>query len=247
MNDINIFIDKNEFYDVPVTFDNVLDYYKLAKDLLISECRNRNIYLKVNLPDRETYMRRKDGIIRFSNISEFLPWHRKHVTEYHIMMGRYVPYAVINLNPGPDTPFNIIKEITLKLTKELEEMEPIDSVEIVFSGNLGFHLHVHFKERLKVTEARNLLIDFYLNKNQTIPGLVYNTIPYKNQVLFDLSTTGLGRGHISKWSLKSPTGLVALPVRKDQMLRFRKEHATFTRVLKYFKNIPYEIQPNTLK
>ncbi len=223
-----IIIKPNEYYKEGLREIDIYSHWIEHKAEVLEWCRNRNV-MEVRLLDKgPIYIRRMDGALRLDekNYEERITGRTVELHAEHKSKDRV---AYIDIDPH-DVDFNTCKKYTLKVYELLKKDKtfPKERLEIVFSGHKGFHVFIFHRDLLDIDKVRK---HYRLYFDQAFEGdeLVTTGIAKPKQIRID--TTLIKRRGTFKipFSLDRRTGLQSLPLKPQQVAKFKKEQAKIRR------------------
>ncbi len=231
--------------------NDFLSYYskKEVQDRIVSNCEDRELAARLG----ERGFAKRPNILQYSQ--EVLDFVKKGATSFHISEEHWKDPLILtpgmnkkkldDLRKGWDLVLDIdspdledSKIITHYLIEALK-FNDVKNILVKYSGNKGFHIAVPFKsfpESVNGVPSKNLfpegprvVTDYLINM---IKPHLANKFGDKMENLFKVDTILISSRHMYRapYSLHEKTGLVSIPIDKDEVLKFDKASALPDRV-----------------
>lgn len=231
----NIVIQSNQFYTAGLTKQDVYDYYSKVGPKLLPFVKGQDLYV-INKTDGEVLRRHpgndKKQAYYISNKTELEELNTGRMVEVHLVIGAQTKLAWVDLDPKKDFSWEQTKKVTDDLATRLGELENVEDVIVKYSGAKGFHILLKLGEAVDSNGCRDSLQEF-LNEYIQVEGAINLTTGVtkdSNAMRLDVSTVKPTGSIRAPYSLSIKTGLVSLPLKKDQILSFEKEQAVISKI-----------------
>jgi len=218
---------RNEFYKDGLTEYMVWKHIFNHKSDIVSQLKNKNVMLMIKTKDGSVVKRNDGGKpIEIKTKDDVMKWNSGRIFSYHAVIGEETDVGWIDIDPGEKFNFNETKRIVEQLVPIADKFNPHD-VTIKYSGSRGFHILMHFDKMKSVDELRQTtkkeLDKFVLDYgSKLVTGLTHDD-PYKMRL--DVSTLHKSGSISVPWSINIDTGLVAVPLKLNDLKRFDKSAA----------------------
>jgi len=224
---------------------NLIAYYsnKEVQRILLEKSKNREITAQFN----ESFGKRPDMLQFENDISEMV---KKGATSFHMSEEHWSNPLLLKpgmskreldeLRIGWDLILDIdgpieLSKITAYLLLEALEFNDVKSYTIKFSGNKGFHIAIPFKafpKKINNIKTKDLfpegprIIIAYLKEiiKKELSERIKNKEPFS---LVDIDTILISNRHMFRapYSYHEKSGLISIPIKKEDILNFNKESA----------------------
>jgi len=214
-----------------LTKRDVFDYYQRpeVKRRILQAVRStgtNETIIRQNFSPEQVVLRRKDSHGNFINLrkaKDFDNWTEVRMSEIHPVFGKKTNLLLADIDPGEKVPWRKTKSITETIAKIMSDSEDVKNVQVQFSGDRGFYVKGILGKKIDVDQARkkvkNLLKSIAQRPDVTLAKAKVDQIR--------IDTTPLKfRGSVkAPYSLSSRTGLVAAPVKLEDLPKVR--HSDF--------------------
>jgi len=214
-----------------LTKRDVFDYYQRPeiKRRILQAVRStgtNETIIRQNFSPEQVVLRRKDPHGNFINLrkaKDFDNWTEVRMSEIHPVFGKKTNLLLADIDPGEKVPWRKTKSITETIAKIMSDSEDVKNVQVQFSGDRGFYVKGILGKKIDVDQARkkvkNLLKSIAQRPDVTLAKAKVDQIR--------IDTTPLKfRGSVkAPYSLSSRTGLVAAPVKLEDLPKVR--HSDF--------------------
>jgi DNA-directed RNA polymerase subunit RPC12/RpoP len=228
----HIVIPKNEFYPEGLTKQKIYDWFKTVGPIILPYIKGQDLMLWTKT-DSMIIRRKEDDKIQINSLEDLEKENHGRLVSINPTIKEETVVAWVDLDAKEKFPFEDTKKIALELYDLLEDIENVEKVDIKFSGSDGFHLIMKLNKPVNASDFRENLKD-YLNEYITTKGddrLHTGVTKEPNSMRLDVSTLHGGGSISSPYSIHPTTGLVSLPLKKEELLKFKKEDATIDKVL----------------
>jgi len=138
-----------------LTEQEIYDYWMSVQDEILDEVTNRNVMLVLKVDDQLVY-KRKDGAgnpLRLiqENYADVVSG---RLIEIHAEFNPEDDLAYVDLDPKPEFQFEEVKRIASDLISFLEEQPEVETVQPIYSGRKGIHLHLRLLIPHQIDETR---------------------------------------------------------------------------------------------
>lgn len=218
------------YYDL--TEQQIYDYYDKVKDKIIEEVKGHNVLLIVGIDGMIVRRNTSEGKpIRINSVEDFDKINNGSVLEFHREFTDHTTKVLfVDIDPREKFPWVKTKSLACG-SWELFNRDPrIEKVEGKFSGGRGFHIIAHLKHSVPTDRAREMVKEIL---QPLTSEKVTFSLPHSDDMCRLDVTLLKPRGTLRcTWSLNSRTGLVALPLKKNEIMHFSKRDASIFKVLK---------------
>lgn len=202
------------------------------KKAILAAVGNREAVIRQSFDKDRTVLRRKDPKGKYIRLNpeRYEAWAAKRLTEVHPTFGKRVRTLVADIDPKPGVPWKRVRGITETVAKTIGGHPDVESVGIQYSGGDGFYVLGQIREPIHVDTARHLtqkLLGNLANRDDVTLGVA-------EPGNIRLDTTPLHvRGSIrAPYSLNAETGLVAAPIKMEDLATVKKTDFTVNKILK---------------
>jgi len=213
-----------------LTKRDVFDYYNKPdiKQKILDATGKRETILRQNFDADKSVLRRKDhkgNFIYLSNNKKFDFWNNMRMTEVNPTFGKTTNALVADIDPGKNVSWRKTKAIVEAIAKTMasakhDKPKPESTVDIQFSGDDGFYVKSLLNKKTDINEARKKVKDL-LKGFDARPDITFGKAT-DDQIRIDLSPMK-NRGSIkAPYSLSARTGLVAAPVKLEDMPKMQR-------------------------
>ena len=215
-----------------LTKEDINTYYgtPAIQKALLEAVGNREVVIRQNFSPDNIVLRRKDERGRFIHLTpeRLDAWNEKRLSEIHPTFGKKVDSLLVDIDPKEGVPWNRTKQVAETVAKSLRSNDDVSDVSLQFSGNRGFYVRGLLNERIGVDRARN--------RTQRILGNLAQRpdVSFGTDGKIRLDTTPLKvRGSVrAPYSLDSRTGLVAAPVKIEDLKKIEKKDFTVDKIMR---------------
>ncbi len=192
--------------------------------------------------------RRKNEPIRVDSQDDLDYYASRRYTEFHPTVGQQTQEVWVDLDPGKDVSTERLKPAVRDVEREVRKAPHVKDVAISFSGGRGFHVR-GFLDKPRNTNKMRKQLESALGPILRDTSAYTLKPPGKGEIRLDVSTLHDKGSLRAPYSLNTETGLVALPLKHEELENFEPERdATPEAVLKkkeFAPGIPAErtIQP----
>ena len=232
----------------PLTKQEVHDYYAdpvIQQRILAALAGHDLVGIMSRSPSQQILKRyrKKDTPIRVDSKDDLDYYTSRRYTEFHPTVGRQTQEVWVDIDPGKSVPFEKLKPVAKDIERTVRSLPDVRDAAISFSGGRGFHVRGFLDKPRDTNRMRKQLeseLGSILESNRT-----YTLKPPRaDQIRLDTSTLH-DRGALrAPYSLNARTGLVALPLRHQELADFNPaKDATPEAVLKrkeFAPGIPLE-------
>jgi len=170
------------------------------------------------------------------NNAVFARLNQGRTVEFHFAVGDTTRLVWFDLDPKAEFPWNDTKKAALDLELKLRNDElfgDIIDTKIRFSGKSGFHVVGVTKNPIDTKHAYEIMkaiAEEYIAEMKD-DRLTTGVTKEPNSMRIDMSTLHRAGGLRADYSLAYPTGLICLPLERDEVLAFEKSQASVDNVL----------------
>ena len=215
-----------------LTKQEVHDYYRTpeVQQAILDAVGKREAVVRQSFSPYEVVLRRKDEKGRFIHLNpkRLEGWNQKRLTEVHPTFGKKVDTLLVDIDPKKGVPWEKTRQIAETAAKALRSHDNVRDVSLQFSGNRGFYVRGHLDERIGVDRARNLTKRILGNLAQR-PDVSLGT---KGQIRLDTTPLKVRGSVRAPFSLDARTGLVAAPVKLEDLGKVKKKDFTIDKIVR---------------
>ena len=215
-----------------LTKEEVHDYYRTPEiqQALLDAVGKREAVLRQNFTPHEVVLRRKDEKGRFIHLTEkrLRDWNEKRLSEVHPTFGKKVDTLLVDIDPKEGVPWEKTKQIAETAAKTFRSHPDVQDVSVQFSGNRGFYVRGQLNNSIGVDRARNLTKRLLGNLAQR-PDVSLGT---KGRIRLDTTPLKVRGSVRAPYSLDGRTGLVAAPVKLEDLGKAKKKDFSIDKVLR---------------
>jgi len=214
-----------------LTKQEVHDYYSTpeVQQAILDAVGKREAVVRQSFAPENIVLRRKDEKGRFIHLTpkRLEEWNKKRLAEVHPTFGKKVDTLLVDVDPKEGVPWESTKRITETAAKAIRSHPDVRNVSLQFSGHRGFYIRGRLNNSIGVDRARHLT-------QQILGNLVQRPdVSLGTQGRIRLDTTPLKvRGSVkAPFSLDARTGLVAAPVKMEDLGKVKKRDFAIGKVL----------------
>jgi len=218
---------------------------KILNDIIGRDVIVRQVFRPGQTTLRRHPSRNKDERIRITKSwenpddpNDYLYWISRRTVELHRTTGNETDELIFDIDPGGKVSLDTVKAVVKTLKKTLDDQPSIINTEVRYSGGRGFYVIAKMKNKMPVTDARQLAKDFIAGVDMIHPDVtVYSSglPPRPNEIKIDLAPMKRGGSIRALYSLNADTGRLSMPV--NNIDTFNPEDADF----RNFKNNLQEV------
>jgi len=234
----------------PMTKGEVFRYYsdKDIRHKLLSAVKDKPLMVRQSLDPNQIILRRKD--IKISrdrgdafDKEDYQYYIERRFTEFNPAFEDLSDDLVVDIDPGDDVQFNDVKKIAAEVSDVLERQPYIKGTSFQFSGNKGLYVWGKMDGKKKMSDIRSKLSEL-LSSFKNLAGIDITTgvRSSSKQVRLDLSPIKELGPIKAPWSLDSRTGLVSLPLDREDLDKFTPGDAAVKSVLGYYPSSAYSFK-----
>jgi len=217
-----------------LTKRDVYEYFRTAKvqQAIRDAAGNRETVIRQSFSPDRTVLRRKDPkgkFIRVNKKSRFEKLIESRATEFHPTFGKKTEKVVVDIDPN-DAPWRTVLRTTDTVAKALGSHGDIGDVNIRFSGRRGFYVDGSLVQPMGIDRARRLA-QRVLHNTQLGPDITLG-VSKPGQIRLDTTPMKVRGSVKAPYSLDARTGLVAAPVKLEELPNVKKTDFTVDKILK---------------
>lgn len=226
-----------------LTKKQVYDFYKtpsVQKRILDSLGKN-DVLIRQSFSPGNVILRRKEQgrYIRPSDIKDLI---ERRLTEIHPVFSKKTDRLVIDVDPQKNVPWSKTKSVSELVAKTLQSHPDIKNVKARFSGNRGFLLEGLLEKEIGINTAHNKakkILDGIVQRHDVTFGVTKKP----DQIRLDLSPLKFRGSYKAEMSLDARTGLVAAPVKIEDIPKVTKSDFTIKKILDKVTKTAKEFAP----
>ena len=217
-----------------MTKQDVFDYYAdpaIKKKLLAAVRAGEATILRQNFTPDQVVLRRKDhrgNTIHLDSKDVYNTWNQQRMTEVHPVFGKNVDFLLADIDPQKKVPWRKTKALVDTVAKSMLSHNDVKSVNLQFSGGRGFYVRGKLKKEMPVNDARRLTKKV-LESITARPDVTFG-VAKPDQIRIDLSPLKNKGSVKAPYSLSAVTGLVAAPVKLEDLAGVQKGDFTIGKV-----------------
>lgn len=201
--------------------------YKLFEDIkdnpvIVIQSFTKNApVLKRNIEGRKIIITKSDG--DEDNPASLDYWLLKRTVEFHKTLGASTDMYIVDVDAGEQVTFDEVKRVTYQLAQFLKKLPEVKDIETRFSGGTGFYIIAHLVKEMPIEEAREKLKEHLRNfiaETGEIGKFTITTKPGAGQIRLDTSPMKFGGSIRAMFSINMNTGLISIPVKLKNLLKF---------------------------
>ena len=233
-----------------LTKGDVFRYYsdKGVRDKLLRAVKDKPLMVRQSFDPASVILRRKD--IKISrdrgdafDKEDYQYYIERRFTEFNPAFEDLSDEVVVDIDPGDDVQFNDVKKIAAEVSDVLARQPYIKGTSFQFSGNKGFYVWGKMEGKKKMSDIRSK-VDTLLSSFKNLAGIDTTTGVRSSSQQFRLDLSPVKElGPIkAPWSLDSRTGLVSLPLDREDLDKFTPGDASIKSVLGYNPSSAYSFK-----
>jgi len=221
----------------PLTKQDVHDYYTdpVIQQRMLAALAGRNLLAVMSRSPTQQIFKRylgKNKPIRIDSKDDLDYYTSRRYTEFHPTVGDQTQEVWVDIDPGKGVSTAQLKPAVRDVAKTVRSVPNVRDVAISFSGGRGFHVRGFLDKPRNTDRMRKQLESELGGILKTTPAYTL-TPPGKGEIRLDVSTLHNKGSLRAPYSLHSETGLVALPLKNNELDKFDpKKDATPEEVLK---------------
>lgn len=216
-----------------LTKQEVFDYYSTKKiqRAILDAAGNRETLVRQSFTPEYMVLRRKGpegNLIRLTP-KQFERWKNIRTTEFHPTFGKRVKELLVDIDPQEGVSWDRAQRLTETIAKTLQSEDDIKKVHVQYSGGRGFYVRGDLERNMDTKRARERMRNILNNLVQR-PDVTFG-VAEPGQIRLDL-TPFKHRGSVrAPYSLNAATGLVAAPVKLEDLGTLKKTDFTIDNIL----------------
>lgn len=207
------------FYNNPIIRKKLVSHLKDGRTIVVqSFAPGNNVLRRKDDHGREIKIEKAYGSVFDPNSLDF--WSERRATEFHRVLGKTTDVYVVDIDPKPHIDFEETKRVTKQVADALLDLPEVKNTTIYYSGNRGFHVVSSLKKPMPTNKARE-----NLKKVLSYFEPMGYSIHQDSPIRLDLAPMKNGGSYRAPYSLSAETGLVSIPVPRNELMEFEKNQA----------------------